>query len=543
MIDILQVDRTQNNSRQRTFRVCDLRNKSRSSLPPERSQICRLPPHFTSSRRPTTFDRTYAKKKKRKEDAQTRQRRILKAYGAVTQHKDIDEDRSLTSIPSLQNWKHREARSRKKKMKKINKSHSTPILNKSLKKLNLTSLRQQSKSPEGRMKLRIRTKNSSSQSSSFRMNNNGTLNIGQFQFSEEGFCHSKGTDRVVADDFLPLSIIGRGSCGVVYKAWYISKWKLVALKCINFRNPEKRDQIVKELCTYREYPNTRNVVDFHGAYFHDDHIWFVLEYFSCGSLQEVIEKYGKIPEHILFSIVRRVAESMDELHSQQLLHRDIKPANILLGKNGDCKITDFGILTNLTENETCSTIVGTHFYMSPERLSGQAYSYSADIWSFGLTLAVLVRGSHPFKTTSTYNEAIFNDTPFIDLILERSQTSPELYDLISSCLSRKASARPTASEILQHEFFSCFSSSQFDCSNFVSLPHESRLQDCSRICWNLIYQHDVQMLSKRQSQNIGSQLGLTQNIVKGLFRSILLERLKSNIYKPKRSRKVRDSRF
>lgn len=79
------------------------------------------------------------------------------------------------------------------------------------------------------------------------------------------------------------------------------------------------------------------------------------------------------------------------------LHRDIKPENVLLDSSGQLKLTDFGISKQLDKTYgLTNTFVGTLVYMSPERMGGKNYSYSADVWALGIILHELATGAHPY---------------------------------------------------------------------------------------------------------------------------------------------------
>jgi len=87
------------------------------------------------------------------------------------------------------------------------------------------------------------------------------------------------------------------------------------------------------------------------------------------------------------------------LHRNRWIHRDIKPANILLDSRGNVKISDFGTCHQLDLSGVCRSVIGTQLFMSPERLSALPYSTAADVWSFGVCLAVFATGSLPFEGT------------------------------------------------------------------------------------------------------------------------------------------------
>lgn len=82
----------------------------------------------------------------------------------------------------------------------------------------------------------------------------------------------------------------------------------------------------------------------------------------------------------------------------------MKPGNILLNTRGEVKISDFGLSAELdSTKEMCATFIGTHAYMSPERLSGKPYSFASDIWSLGITLVECALGQYPYPAYSSSN--------------------------------------------------------------------------------------------------------------------------------------------
>eukprot|EP00906_Rhabdomonas_costata_P038003 RCo053634 len=97
--------------------------------------------------------------------------------------------------------------------------------------------------------------------------------------------------------------------------------------------------------------------------------------------------------------MRQVSCGLAHLHQQGILHRDVKPSNLLVSRGGAVKIGDFGISTVLGPSGHCSSagqaVVGSTCYMSPERIRGQAYGSSADIWGLGLTCAECALGVFP----------------------------------------------------------------------------------------------------------------------------------------------------
>jgi len=279
-----------------------------------------------------------------------------------------------------------------------------------------------------------------------------------------------------ASDLHVLGVLGRGSSGVVYRAFHAPSVSLVALKMISIAERDKRQQLTHELRTLHDLSGGGNggggggggcayTIGFHGAYFDASHIYIGLEYMDAGSLDDLVEQHGAMSEHALAYVFERVFKGVKYLHKQHIIHRDIKPHNILYNSRGEFKVTDFGIISNLKARDEeaaikeAKTFVGTLLYMSPERIGGQPYSYACDIWSVALSMLTCRVGQFAIEHQSHWQlvhaiqggEAILN-------AFSREQVSDTLRDLLAHCLRANPAERPTAAECLLHPFFAQYRS-------------------------------------------------------------------------------------
>lgn len=139
-----------------------------------------------------------------------------------------------------------------------------------------------------------------------------------------------------------------------------------------------------------------------GAWHKDNAIGLIIEYMDLGSLDFFLSdtyKAVELPERVLAAMAYQILWGLCYLHYGKTMHRDIKPANILLSSEGDVKLSDFGISSVLLDASStlAATSVGTFRFMSPERLLGERYGPTADVWSLGLTLMQLVLRAYPFE--------------------------------------------------------------------------------------------------------------------------------------------------
>ncbi|PRP86426.1 hypothetical protein PROFUN_05345 [Planoprotostelium fungivorum] len=202
-------------------------------------------------------------------------------------------------------------------------------------------------------------------------------------------------------EFLPgkEGVLGSGSSGLVKLARHKPSGATLAIKIIQLDVEENvRKQIILELKTLHR-TQCEYVVAFYDAFFNDGNIYVALEYMEAGSLSTVMEKSGSIPEEVIARIAYQVLSGLIYLHRKlHLIHRDIKPCNLLINARGEVKISDFGVSGQLAHTlSQKQSWVGTVTYMSPERISGAAYSYDSDIWSMGLTLVECALGRFPYK--------------------------------------------------------------------------------------------------------------------------------------------------
>ncbi|CAG8827807.1 26810_t:CDS:2, partial [Racocetra persica] len=115
--------------------------------------------------------------------------------------------------------------------------------------------------------------------------------------------------------------------------------------------------------------------------------------------KHVNQRQGTIGEPILGKIAESVLKGLVYLYEQHIIHRDIKPSNILVTRLGEIKICDFGV-SGVLESSSVNTFLGTSYYMAPERIKGQKYKVSADVWSLGLTIMEVAQNRFPYPTVA-----------------------------------------------------------------------------------------------------------------------------------------------
>jgi mitogen-activated protein kinase kinase len=125
-----------------------------------------------------------------------------------------------------------------------------------------------------------------------------------------------------------------------------------------------------------------------------------MEYCEGGSLDAVYRQVkhlgGRLGERPLRVISENILIGLIYLHRHRIIHRDIKPSNILFSREGKVKLCDFGVSGDIGPEDEAYTCIGTSYYMAPERISGQKYTITSDIWSLGITLLEVAYSRFPF---------------------------------------------------------------------------------------------------------------------------------------------------
>jgi serine/threonine protein kinase len=257
-----------------------------------------------------------------------------------------------------------------------------------------------------------------------------------------------------------LSLIGKGSSAVVYRSIHFRSLHLVAEKVVLASGLVKRKQLLTELLTLKKSlcgPNScENIVQLIDVVANlDGTVSMCLEYMDS-SLQDIVSCGGCQNETVLRGISRQILVGLDFLHERRLMHRDIKPGNVLVNLSGCVKISDLGILRDLSgEASVADSFVGTYHYMSPERIAGKSYTFSSDIWGLGMTILTVLLGGFPFalseKTGYWSLMSKIQDAP-LPIPSEETLCSRHFRDFIESCCTKDFQRRPCAKDLLRCDF-------------------------------------------------------------------------------------------
>jgi mitogen-activated protein kinase kinase 3 len=135
-------------------------------------------------------------------------------------------------------------------------------------------------------------------------------------------------------------IIGRGSSSIVLHAVHAPTSTPLALKIINLFDKSKRDQLIREIATLYD-AQCPNLITFYGAFYRDGAITIALEYMDGGSLANVLDQVGPIPEQVLAGMAYQILWGLAYLKHEKRVHRDVKPSNLLINSSGEVKVGKF----------------------------------------------------------------------------------------------------------------------------------------------------------------------------------------------------------
>src|SRR6266568_6098412 len=246
--------------------------------------------------------------------------------------------------------------------------------------------------------------------------------------------------KIFADfgDYELLEVIGRGGQGVVYRARQKSLNRTVALKVIGLGHWAteahlKRIRREAEAAARLDHPC---IVPIHEVGEREGSCYFSMNLVE-GSQLDDLAKREPIPPRRAAELIAKLARAVHYAHEHGILHRDIKPGNVLLDRNGEPHLTDFG-LARLVETESTVThtmeVLGTPSYMAPEQAKGDnaAVSNATDVYGLGAVLYQLLTGHPPFAGGTTYET--------IKLLLDTEPRQPRVLnpkidrDLSTICL-------------------------------------------------------------------------------------------------------------
>jgi tetratricopeptide (TPR) repeat protein len=245
--------------------------------------------------------------------------------------------------------------------------------------------------------------------------------------------------------------IGEGGMGVVFKAEDTVLKRVVALKILNktlVADKRNLERFFSEARSTASLTQANIVTVYDVGQIKDDY-FISMEYIEGENFMSLIRRKKTFsPSQIIF-IAIKLFKALDYSHRKGIIHRDIKPHNIMITKQKEIKIMDFGLAVILGDQKKgeSGVITGTPYYMSPEQIQGIPVDHRTDIYSSGTTLFHLTTGHVPFKGENIFYQHLFDPVPAIKKY--RADVPEKLCYIIEKCMEKKREQRfQSAMEVL-----------------------------------------------------------------------------------------------
>lgn len=243
-------------------------------------------------------------------------------------------------------------------------------------------------------------------------------------------------------EFLPPGFtyvrrLGAGTAGAVFVARQDSLARLVALKQLpgdDQLDPAAARRFLDEgraLAALR----SGSAISVYDIVTHGGSVWLVTQYVDGQDLQKVLDAGPSVKFPSAMRWILQIGQALDRANDVGILHRDVKPANILIARNGDAFLADFGVaeLVSSLDQQPTGALVGTPAYMAPEQISGGIVDGRSDLYSLAMVALQLLSGEHPYlphvHSLSEIFTAQLNEDPLASL-------GPNLPGSIRACLAR-----------------------------------------------------------------------------------------------------------
>ena len=255
-------------------------------------------------------------------------------------------------------------------------------------------------------------------------------------------------------DFKTLKILGKGSYGKVYLVKNINTNKIYAMKILDKQFLLEKNQITHTKTERIALEKLKHpfIVKLNYAFQDFKNLYFITEFLQGGELFYHLRKKSGFKEKAVKFYMSQVLLALEFMHDNNYIYRDLKPENIMIDKQGNIKLTDFGLSKILKPNETTYTLCGTAEYLAPEIIFGKGYDKTCDWFSFGVVIFEMFCGYHPFgKKNKKIDPTIYLRKTYIP-----EKVGKKAKDLIEKLFvgdPKKRLGYNSADDVKNHPFF------------------------------------------------------------------------------------------
>jgi serine/threonine protein kinase len=248
--------------------------------------------------------------------------------------------------------------------------------------------------------------------------------------------------------------VGRGGMGDIYRATDSLLGRQVAIKLLADRFAE--DEPVRRRFTHEALAAARlsgepNIVTIFDVGEHRGRPYIVMEYLGGGSLDDVLREHGAQPPQQTFTWLDQAGGALDAAHARGVVHRDVKPGNLLLDRERNVHVADFGIASaaGLDSLTMTGTVLGTSGYLSPEQAQGERATPASDRYALGVVGFELLTGTRPYQADSPTAEAAAHVNAPVPRVSTRANLPAQLDRTFERALAKDPADRfPTCADFV-----------------------------------------------------------------------------------------------
>ncbi|KAI8376274.1 kinase-like domain-containing protein [Radiomyces spectabilis] len=248
--------------------------------------------------------------------------------------------------------------------------------------------------------------------------------------------------------------LGEGATAEVFQA-YDSEGQQFAIKVIpktRIANSYQKARFFDEIKLHRRLDHP-NIVKFHCYFFDAEYAYIVMELCENKTLMHLLREETVLSEHQVHHFLVQILEALRYMHAQDIMHGDLKLCNVMLDKNKNPKIGDFGLATYVC-GEKQTGLCGTRHFVAPEVKNKKGYDKSADIWSIGAITYTMLFGRYYDEKRSLWNDGVNVGSAHVTELVfpTHIRISDNTKNFISKTLVFRPEFRCTVEQLLQNPF-------------------------------------------------------------------------------------------